>query len=105
MADIPQGDPDTVPSRRWSRLAAFILIGLGFVGVLLAGGRNNKPFLDQGTTFTLKHSALLRWFSIAAVFGDVLPESTTDDLAERKAPADESANDAWLRAQVPPHHG
>ncbi|CAN5569834.1 hypothetical protein BH11PLA2_BH11PLA2_36180 [soil metagenome] len=49
-------------------LLAFIL-GLGFVGVLLAVGRNNKPFLDQGTTFTLKHSAFLRWFSIVTVFG------------------------------------
>ena len=45
---------------------------------------------------------------IAAVFGDVLPDTTSD---ERDASADgprgsgESAGDAWLKAQVPPHHG
>lgn len=42
---------------------------------------------------------------LAAIFGDVLPEVTSDEVAEEKAPADESATDVWLRAQVPPHHG
>jgi hypothetical protein len=39
-----------------------------------------------------------------AVFGDVLPETTSD---ERDPGADErpDAADAWLKAQVPPHHG
>ncbi|HET7386306.1 MAG TPA: hypothetical protein VFJ19_06525 [Nocardioidaceae bacterium] len=46
----------------------------------------------------------------AEVFGDVLPDQTRDD----RDPADEqhgtaeraeSARDAWLRRQVPPHHG
>jgi len=40
---------------------------------------------------------------LAAVFGDVLPETTSD---ERDACADETpSTDAWLKAQVPPHHG
>lgn len=40
----------------------------------------------------------------AEVFGDVLPDTTGD---ERDAAASErdSANDRWLREQVPPHHG
>ena len=40
---------------------------------------------------------------LAAVFGDVLPEITTDE----RDPADDggSSGDDWLRAQVPPHHG
>ena len=47
---------------------------------------------------------------IAEVFGDVLPDTTTDerepDRAAGGAPdADESARDAWYRDQVPPHHG
>ncbi len=42
---------------------------------------------------------------IAAVFGDVLPESTADDLVEQTPAKSESASDEWLRAQVPPHHG
>jgi hypothetical protein len=40
----------------------------------------------------------------ARVFGDVLPEATTDERGDgwgdREGDADE-----WLRRQVPPHHG
>ena len=40
---------------------------------------------------------------LAAVFGDVLPETTTDE----RDPAEDrdSSSEDWLRAQVPPHHG
>lgn len=40
---------------------------------------------------------------LAAVFGEVLPETTDDE----RDPADKDAPDseAWLKAQVPPHHG
>ena len=40
---------------------------------------------------------------LAAVFGDVLPETTSDE----RDPSDDGATsgDDWLRAQVPPHHG
>jgi hypothetical protein len=41
---------------------------------------------------------------LAAVFGDVLPETTSDERSPEPR-ADEPAGDAWLRAQVPPHHG
>ena len=41
---------------------------------------------------------------LAEVFGDVLPESTGDDRDD-DVRRDGSADDAWLRAQVPPHHG
>jgi hypothetical protein len=37
------------------------------------------------------------------VFGDVLPETTSDERDEREAGSDSS--DRWLREQVPPHHG
>jgi hypothetical protein len=40
---------------------------------------------------------------LAEVFGDDLPEQTSDDRddpGERRGDADE-----WLRRQVPPHHG
>ena len=44
---------------------------------------------------------------LAAVFGDVLPETTSDerDPETAAAAADEDAGDTWRRAQVPPHHG
>jgi hypothetical protein len=43
---------------------------------------------------------------LAQVFGDVLPDTTTDE----RDPADEAEGatergDAWLKEQVPPHHG
>lgn len=41
---------------------------------------------------------------LAEVFGEPLPESTSDDRDEQ-ATRDESASEAWLRAQIPPHHG
>ena len=41
---------------------------------------------------------------LAEVFGDVLPESTSDDRDD-DVRRDGSGGDDWLRAQVPPHHG
>jgi hypothetical protein len=45
---------------------------------------------------------------LAEIFGDVLPETTSDerDPDDRAGGrAGESASDEWLRRQVPPHHG
>ena len=44
---------------------------------------------------------------LAEVFGDVLPEQTSDDAAEPGARGDGDADpgEEWLRRQVPPHHG
>lgn len=42
---------------------------------------------------------------LAALFGEVLPEATSDDLPEVTTEVSESSSDEWLRAQVPPHHG
>lgn len=44
---------------------------------------------------------------LAEVFGDVLPETTSDEREPDTSAggARESASDAWLREQVPPHHG
>jgi hypothetical protein len=40
---------------------------------------------------------------LAAVFGDVLPDQTSDDAS---APSDAAGKgDDWYRDQVPPHHG
>ncbi|MGB0100925.1 MAG: hypothetical protein WBP61_11665 [Nocardioides sp.] len=40
---------------------------------------------------------------LAEVFGDVLPETTSDERDD--APKRERDGDQWLREQVPPHHG
>ncbi len=40
---------------------------------------------------------------LAEVFGDVLPDQTSDDSDEPDSKSDDT--DEWLRRQVPPHHG
>jgi hypothetical protein len=44
---------------------------------------------------------------LAAVFGDVLPDTTSDeqDTETREQGDADDARDRWLRRQVPPHHG
>jgi hypothetical protein len=43
---------------------------------------------------------------LAEVFGDVLPEQTSDDTAEPETSGErEDRSEEWLRRQVPPHHG
>ena len=41
---------------------------------------------------------------LAEVFGDVLPEQTSDDAAEPQSRSDDVVEE-WLRREVPPHHG
>ena len=40
----------------------------------------------------------------ARVFGEVLPESTSDERGDAWGDR-EGSSDEWLRRQVPPHHG
>jgi hypothetical protein len=40
----------------------------------------------------------------ARVFGDVLPESTSDERGDAWGDRDGDSEE-WLRRQVPPHHG
>lgn len=46
---------------------------------------------------------------LAAAFGDVLPEGTSDERDEawgdRTRRGTDEPGDEWLRRQVPPHHG
>ena len=39
------------------------------------------------------------------VFGDVLPDVTSDERDQDPRAESPSSGDDWLRAQVPPHHG
>jgi len=39
------------------------------------------------------------------VFGDVLPDTTSDERDPGTSRGEDDPGDAWLRAQVPPHHG
>lgn len=40
-----------------------------------------------------------------AVFGEILPDTTSDERDPGTSRSEDDAVDAWLRAQVPPHHG
>ncbi len=42
---------------------------------------------------------------LAEVFGDVLPETTSDERDDGSTEREESARDTWYRDQIPPHHG
>jgi hypothetical protein len=41
---------------------------------------------------------------LAAVFGDTLPDTTSDERDD-EAPESASRSEEWLKRQVPPHHG
>ena len=61
---------------------------------------------DQGPDGRAAETDWQRQRRLAEVFGDVLPDTTADerDPAERSESAAERG-DAWLKEQVPPHHG
>jgi hypothetical protein len=43
---------------------------------------------------------------VAEVFGDVLPDTTSDERDDAEGRGAEGGDrDHWLRSQVPPHHG
>jgi len=42
---------------------------------------------------------------LARIFGDALPETTRDERDQDDRGSEEQAAEAWLKAQVPPHHG
>jgi hypothetical protein len=42
---------------------------------------------------------------LAEVFGDSVPETTSDERDPAEESSRESTGDVWLREQVPPHHG
>lgn len=42
---------------------------------------------------------------LAEIFGDVLPATTSDERDPDAPASKESASEAWLKRQVPPHHG
>lgn len=66
------------------------------------------PAEEPGTdatsdTATDAGAAWRRRRRLDAVFGDVLPETTSDERDVERPGG--SSGDDWLRSQVPPHHG
>lgn len=50
------------------------------------------------------HADAARQKRRARVFGDVLPDATSDERGDAWGDREGNA-DEWLRRQVPPHHG
>ena len=63
-----------------------------------------QPDKTEPAEDSKRESEWARRRRLAAMFGDVLPE-TTEDERETSAPGVADASDAWLEEQVPPHHG
>ena len=42
---------------------------------------------------------------LARVFGDVVPDTTSDERDPDAARERDTVGEEWLRSQVPPHHG
>lgn len=42
---------------------------------------------------------------LAEVFGDALPETTSDEREDGDPASKGAGQDRWLREQIPPHHG
>lgn len=63
-----------------------------------AGSATHAPSHDE--------PAWVRRRRLAAAFGDTLPGTTADEREDVDLRAGTNrARDAWLRDQVPPHHG
>lgn len=60
----------------------------------------SKP--DDGAA---AREAAARKARLDRIFGDVLPETTSDERARGQARSGDADPDAWLRQNVPPHHG
>lgn len=58
---------------------------------------------DSATPTDAQEPEWKRRRRLAAVFGDAVPEQTSDDSDAREDGA--GKGDAWYRAEVPPHHG
>ncbi|MCW2835595.1 MAG: hypothetical protein JWN68_3548 [Nocardioides sp.] len=59
---------------------------------------------DDATSGQQLEPEWVRRKRLAAVFGDVLPEQTSDDRTARSSEVS-GKGDEWYRDQVPPHHG
>jgi hypothetical protein len=60
-------------------------------------GEQESPIDDE--------TAWQRKRRLAAVFGDVLPDVTSDEQETAAAEKSDETQDRWLRSEVPPHHG
>ncbi|MGC4110859.1 MAG: hypothetical protein QM747_10635 [Nocardioides sp.] len=68
---------------------------------------SDSPEVPEGTDVSPEpdEAEWRRRRRLAEVFGDVLPETTSDERDAGDSTSAEQSQDRWLRSQVPPHHG
>lgn len=64
-------------------------------------GEHEDEAVDSAETEQPAETEWQRRRRLAAVFGDVLPETTSDERDD----AESGTAEEWLKRQVPPHHG
>jgi hypothetical protein len=67
--------------------------------------RPDDPSADSSQTSSESQSEWRKRRRLDAVFGDGLPETTSDERDDDAPTTAEDAGERWLRSQVPPHHG
>ena len=60
---------------------------------------------DDGLDESAPEDEAARRRRLAEVFGDVLPDTTSDERDPESGDQKSSTRDDWYRDQVPPHHG
>jgi hypothetical protein len=68
----------------------------------VTGADPSEPKPEPGTQDSVDWRRRRR---LAEVFGETLPETTADERDPADGSRTEERSDAWLREQVPPHHG
>jgi hypothetical protein len=69
----------------------------------------DEPRPDEGSPQQRARELAQRRRRMAEIFGDVIPDQTSDDAADSGEGQDrrteEKSQEDWLKSQVPPHHG
>jgi hypothetical protein len=60
---------------------------------------------DETTPEARAREAVERRRRLAEIFGEVIPEQTSDDESADDRRTEERVQEDWLKRQVPPHHG
>lgn len=68
---------------------------------------SREPSAESDKDADLQQAAWERRRRRAEIFGEGLPDTTSDERDRGRAanPESESASERWLKSQVPPHHG
>lgn len=70
-----------------------------------SGDADCDPGDDPGEAAELARRRAARRARLDSIFGDVLPATNGEEAARDRSRERGGGSDAWLRSNVPPHHG